>query len=332
MNVVEHMAHKVRYNKPVIKDNDNAASISVIVSLQNNKEIIAEMHEQLIDALQKRKDKCEIIYVDDGSRDGTFEIVKNLSVSQENVKAIRLRSTFGEASAFDAGIKKASGSVIVYMVGRVLVNPFSLLALIPQLQNGADLVVGWRHPRRDSGLNQFISKMFNLLVCKVAGIKLHDSNSGVMVSKREVFENVPLYGDLHSFLPILAHRQGYKIVEEKVEQLPGKFRKSRYPKEYLQRLLDIITVLFLMNYSKKPLHFLGFFGGIFLVIGAIIEMYLFIYRIFEFGPIAGRPLLVLGALLLVIGLQMISIGLIGEMIIFTHAKDVKEYNIAEIIE
>ena len=332
MDVVEHTTQKVRYNKSVLKDHDTATSISVIVSLKNNKEIITEMHKQLVEALRKRADKCEIIYVDDGSTDGTFEVVKNLSESQEYVKAIRLRSTFGEASAFDAGIKKASGSIIVYMVGRVLVNPLSLLALIPQLQNGADLVVGWRHPRRDSGLNQFISKMFNLLVCKVAGIKLHDSNSGVMVSKREVFENVPLYGDLHSFLPILAHRQGYKIVEEKVEQLPGKFRKSRYPKEYLQRLLDIITVLFLMNYSKKPLHFLGFFGGIFLVIGAIIEMYLFIYRIFEFGPIAGRPLLVLGALLLVIGLQMISIGLIGEMIIFTHAKDVKEYNIAEIIE
>ena len=332
MNVVEHMAQKVRYNKPGLKDHDTATSISVIVSLRNNKDIIGEMHEQLVEALRKRDNTCEIIYVDDGSTDGTFEIVKNLSESHENVKAIRLRSTFGEASAFDAGIKKASGSLIVYMVGRVLVNPFSLLALIPQLQNGADLVVGWRHPRRDSGLNQFISKMFNLLVCKVAGIKLHDSNSGVMVSKREVFENVPLYGDLHSFLPILAHRQGYKIIEEKVEQLPGKFRKSRYPKEYLQRLLDIITVLFLMNYSKKPLHFLGFFGGIFLLIGVIIEMYLFIYRIFEFGPIAGRPLLVLGALLLVIGLQMISIGLIGEMIIFTHAKDVKEYNIAEIID
>jgi hypothetical protein len=133
------------------------------------------------------------------------------------------------------------------------------------------------------------------------------------------------------FIPVLAARQGYKVAEEQIEQLPGTFRKSVHVAEYIQRLLDIITVIFLTKYSKKPLHFLGFFGMIFTVAGLAMNLYLFVYRILGFGAIAGRPLLLLGALLLVIGLQMISIGLIGEMIIYTHAREIKEYNIETVI-
>jgi len=145
-------------------------------------------------------------------------------------------------------------------------------------------------------------------------------------------ENIQVYGGLSQFVPVLAKKQGYKIAEEKIEQLSGKFRKSRFVSEYLQRSLDILTVLFLTKYSKKPIHFLGFLGGVFTAAGGIIELYLFFYRIFGYGPIAGRPLLLLGALLLVIGFQMVAMGLIGEMISFTHAGDIKEYNIEEILE
>jgi glycosyltransferase involved in cell wall biosynthesis len=243
-----------------------------------------------------------------------------------------LRSTFGEASAFDAGIKEANGDTIIYFAGRVLINPKDIPRLLEKLNHEADLAVGWRYPRRDWLLNRVISWVFNRLMRALSGLKLHDINSGIFVTTKKVLSKLPLYGDLNNFLPVLAYRQGYKVIEQKVEQMPGSFRLSRYPKEYLQRLLDIVTVLFLTNYSKKPLHFLGFLGGIFTVIGGGVELYLFIYRILGFGGIAGRPLLLLGAMLLVIGLQMISIGLIGEMIIFTHAKDIKEYNIAEIME
>ena len=145
-------------------------------------------------------------------------------------------------------------------------------------------------------------------------------------------ENIQIYGGLSQFIPVLAKKQGYKIAEEKIEQLSGKFRKSRFVSEYLQRSLDILTVLFLTKYSKKPIHFLGFLGGVFTALGGIIELYLFFYRILGYGPIAGRPLLLAGALLLVIGIQMVAMGLIGEMIIFTHAGDIKEYNIEEILE
>jgi len=142
---------------------------------------------------------------------------------------------------------------------------------------------------------------------------------------------VPFYGALNTFLPVLAHHQGYRIAEEQVEQLPGHFDQSLKPKDYIRRALDMISVIFLSKYSKKPLHFLGFFGMIFTVLGAGIDLYLFFYRLLGFGGIAGRPMLLLGTVLLVIGLQMIAIGLLGEMIIFTHARQIREYNIETVI-
>jgi hypothetical protein len=166
---------------------------------------------------------------------------------------------------------------------------------------------------------------------KISKIKIHDMNSGFFAARREVLEHISFYGDLHTFIPVLAAQQGYRVDEEKVEQLPGVFRKSKYLGEYFQRLLDILTVFFLSRYSKKPIHFLGLVGSIFVGIGFAIEMYLFIYRILGIGGIAGRPLLILGALMLVIGIQMISIGLLGEMIIFTHAGEIEEYNIEKTI-
>ena len=197
---------------------------------------------------------------------------------------------------------------------------------------GYDLVIGWRYPRQDWKLNRIVSKSFNYVVARLTGLKLHDINSGVFVAKRNVIESLDLYGDLNNFIPILVYKLGYKITEEKIPQKRGTFRKSKYITEYFQRILDILTIIFLTKYSKKPLHFLGLFGIFFTLVGGAIDLYLFVYRIFGFGPIAGRPLLLLGALLFILGIQMISIGLIGEMIIFTHASEIKEYSIENICE
>jgi glycosyltransferase involved in cell wall biosynthesis len=306
--------------------------ISAIVPIYNIEDDIKSLYSNLVANLKNSNYSFELIFVDDGSLDSTYKEVIELSKENPFISIIKMRSQFGEASAFTAGLKQSTGDVILYFTARVNVNLENLSALITKLEQGKDLIVGWRYPRKDSRLNQIISKLFNSITRKLSKVKLHDINSGVFVTKREVLDNINVYGDLHNFIPVLAERQGYKIDEAKIEQLPGKFRKSKYFREYLQRLLDIITVIFLTNYSKKPIHFLGFVGALFTLTGAVIEIYLFVYRIFLLGPIAGRPLLLLGALLLVIGIQLISIGLLGEMIIFTHARDIKEYNIEEIIE
>ncbi|RMD97526.1 MAG: glycosyltransferase [Calditrichaeota bacterium] len=307
------------------------AAISVIIPIQNMADSVEETYRHLMEGLKSYGEPYEVVFVDDASTDATWEKLDQLAREDHQVKLIRMRNTFGESSAFDAGLKHSEGDRVVYAAARVRANLSNIDRLLQKLDEGYDLVVGWRWPRKDSGLNQWISKAFNAIVQKFAGLHLHDINSSIFATHRYVLENITFYGNLNIFIPILAAGKGFKVTEEKIEQMPGRFRQSKYVTEYIHRILDIIAVLFLTKYSKKPLHFLGFVGTVFTLIGAGMSFYLFIYRIFGFGPIAGRPLLLLGVLLLVIGLQMISIGLIGEMIIFTHAREIKEYNIEMVI-
>ncbi len=307
------------------------AAISVIIPIHNMAEDVQPMHAALTEGLKAYGQPYEILYVDDASTDATWQELQAVAKKDKKVKLLRMRSTFGESSAFDAGLKHAQGEKIIYAAARVRVNLAHIPKLLQKLDDGYDLVVAWRHPRQDSALNQRVSRWFNKVVQKLSGLELHDINSSVFVTHRYVLENITFYGNLNIFIPILAAGKGFKVTEEQIEQLSGSFRQSKYVSEYIHRILDIIAVVFLTKYSKKPLHFLGFVGTIFTLAGAVMSFYLFIYRILGMGPIAGRPLLLLGILLLVIGLQMISIGLIGEMIIFTHAREIKEYNIETVI-
>jgi len=310
----------------------SAVALSVIVSFYNLEPDVDQYFHDLKETLQLLGQNYEIILIDDNSEDGTYPKLLRIAQQHRHVKLIKMRSRFGEASAFEAGYKLSMGQKIVFYTTRVRPNVRDLPKLLAKLDQGYDLVIGWRNPRRDSVLNRFISRCFNLITKMISKLPLNDINSGILVMHRDVLEHIQIYGGLNQFIPILAKRQGYRITEEKIAQLPGQFRKSKSFSEYLQRSLDILTVIFLTKYSKKPIHFLGFVGGVLMVIGGIIDLYLFFYRILGYGSIAGRPLLLLGALSLVIGIQMIAIGLIGEMIIFTHAGDIKEYNIETIIE
>jgi len=303
--------------------------VSVIVSVVDIADSVGELVGAITSAFSSSKTPFEMVFVDDGSADGTYRNLSALARRDKRLRLVRLRTTFGEAAALQAGFRASRGETVVYLSGRVRVNASGLPRLVGRIGKDADFVSGRRTPRRDSRLNQWISRGFNRLVSRTCGVRLHDVNSGVFAARRGVLESIPIYGNMVNFIPALTAQQGYRTVEEPVEQLPGTFRQSKYPWEYVQRLLDILTVFFLTRYSRKPIHFMGFVGAGFAGIGLLIELYLFTYRILGFGAIAGRPLLILGALLLVIGIQMISIGLIGEMIIFTHADEIEPYNIEE---
>jgi glycosyltransferase involved in cell wall biosynthesis len=306
-------------------------AVAVIVSIRNCADTVEAVHAGLGKALDDLGKPYEMVFVDDASTDGTAEKLAGLARNSRHLTFIRMRSIFGEAAALDAGLKYSSGETVVFLSGRVNVNPADVPRLVRGLEKGKDLVAGRRHPRRDSVLNRLVSRLFNQIASTIFKVRLHDIHSGIFATTRSVLRRVSFYGDLYVFIPILAAQQGYRIGEEAIEQLPGSFRLSKYPREYMKRSLDMVTVFFLARYSKKPIHFLGFVGSVFIFLGLGILVYLFIYRILQMGGIAGRPLLVLGALFLVIGVQMISIGLLGEMIIFTHAGDIEEYNIEEII-
>jgi len=306
--------------------------VSVIICIRNLEDIAESLVSSVMKAMDRLNASHELLLVDDASGDDTIRHLRALASAEPRVKLLKMRSPAGPAAALSAGLDYSTGEKILFYNAKVHANPEAFPRLIKALES-AELVMGWRTPRRDSLLNRGASWLFNRLARTVqTGTKVHDINSGLFGTYRTVLERIVYYGDLYNFIPVMAMQQGYRVAEIKVEQLPGKFRKSIYAGEYLQRLLDILTVVFLSRYSKKPIHFLGFVGSVFIIAGFSIEMYLFIYRILGMGPIAGRPLLLLGAILLVIGIQMISIGLLGEMIIFTHAGDIDEYNIEEIVE
>jgi glycosyltransferase involved in cell wall biosynthesis len=306
--------------------------ISMIVAISESADDIRGLYHQIREFLIELDTSFEIIFIDNGIGGEEIEWLERQGLEEKNVKLIRFRSVFSESSALDAGFKRSTGKVIVYTTTRVRIDPRGLINIVRALGDETDVVVGWRHPRSDSKLNQLVSRIFNKITSSFGGIRLHDLNSGVFATRREVLQDVLLYGDMDKFLPLIAYKQGYRIREEKIGQLPGRFRFSFYLKEYCVRLLDIITIIFLTNYSKKPIHFLGFLGMVFSIVGGLLSLYLFIYRITGQGPIAGRPLLLLGILLFVIGIQMIAIGLLGEMMIYIHANEIKEYNIEKVIE
>lgn len=328
-NVIVNSSENVKVDAGAV---ESGIQVSVIVAFYNLEADVDDYFEKLKSTFDNLGKVYEIIFVDDNSEDATYSRLYRIAQENQNVKLIKMRSRFGEASAFEAGFKLSTGEQVIFYTARVRPNAEDLPKLLAKLDEGNDLVVGWRYPRKDWFLNKFISHVFNYITNKISNLKLNDINSGILVMNRGVVEDIQIYGGLNQFIPLLAKKQGYKVTEEKIEQLPGKFRKSKSFSEYLQRSLDILTVVFLTKYSKKPIHFLGFVGGVFTLFGGLIEIYLFLYRILGYGPIAGRPLLLLGSLLLVIGIQMVAMGLIGEMIIFTHAGDIKEYNIEEILE
>ncbi len=311
-------------------DVKSTPDLSVIITVRDMKEELPQIDHDVRQAFAE-EESWELIYVDDGSTDGTRELLKAMAQKDERTRVVLLRTAFGESSALEAAMETADGREIVYVTSRVRANGRDLGRLVKRLRQDADVVVGRRTPRRDSRLNRAVSWLFNAITNRLTHVNLHDINSGVLAVKREVLEHVPFYGTLNAFLPVPAHRQGYRIVEEPIEQLPGRFASSLRPKDYVRRFLDLISIIFLSRYSKKPLHFLGFPGMALAAVGAVIDLYLFIYRLLGFGGIAGRPMLLLGTMLLVIGLQMIAVGLLGEMIIFTHARQIREYNIEEVI-
>jgi glycosyltransferase involved in cell wall biosynthesis len=305
--------------------------ISVVVPVHDEERSVALLYDELRSALEPLHAQWEVIFVDDGSTDGTFSALTRLHNSQQNVRVVRLRRNFGKAAALVAGFDQAHGDIVVTIDGDLQDDPAEIPRLLAKLDEGFDLVTGWKTHRRDPISRRLLSRIFNRVTSAFSGVRLHDMNCGLKAYRAEVVRGLRLYGELHRFIPVLAHYRGFRIAELPVNHRPREHGRSRYGVErYLRGFLDLLTVSFIGRYRHRPLHL---FGGLGLALGAIgsaILIYLTVVKALGHA-IGQRPLLMLGVLLVVIGMQFFSLGLISEMITSHHEERAQERDRAELL-
>jgi glycosyltransferase involved in cell wall biosynthesis len=305
--------------------------ISVVVPVHNEERSVALLYDELRSALEPLGTPWEAIFVDDGSTDGSFAALTRLHNSSDNVRVVRLRRNFGKAAALRAGFDQAQGETVVTIDGDLQDDPAEIPRLLAKLDEGFDLVSGWKTRRRDPLSRRVLSRIFNRVTGWFSGVHLHDMNCGLKAYRAEVVHGLRLYGELHRFIPVLAHYRGFRIAELPVNHRPREHGRSRYGVErYLRGFLDLLTVSFIGRYRHRPLHLFGGLGLILGAFGTAILVYLTVLKALG-NAIGHRPLLLLGVLLVVIGMQFFSLGLISEMITSHHEERAGERDRAELL-
>ena len=292
--------------------------ISVVVPVHDEERTVALLYDELESALQPLEQPWEAVFVDDGSTDGSYAALTRLHSAHDNVRVIRLRKNFGKAAALAAGFAHAEGDVVVTIDADLQDDPAEIPRLLAKLDEGFDLVSGWKTRRRDPLTRRVPSKIFNWVTGRVSGLRLHDLNCGLKAYRAEVVQELRLYGELHRFIPVLAYYRGHRVAELPVNHRPREHGRSRYGMErYVRGFLDLLTVSFIGRYRYRPLHLFGGLGLLFSLIGSVILVYLTVVKILGHA-IGQRPLLLLGVLLVVVGIQLLSLGLISELITSHH--------------
>ena len=288
--------------------------LSIIVPMYNEEDSIELLHEKIVESVGAQY-KYEIVFVDDGSTDKSAERVKGLIEKDENVHLIVFRRNFGKAAALQAGFRNSTGDIVITMDADLQDDPKEISRMVEKLDEGYDLVSGWKKERHDPLEKRLPSKLFNRVTSHLSGVYLHDFNCGFKAYRREVVDSIDVYGELHRYIPVLAYRKGFRITEIVVEHHAREFGKSKYGFErYLRGLFDSMTVAFLGKFYDRPMYFFGKIGLVLCVIGGIICTYLTVLWCMGQG-IGSRPLLLLGVLFLILGVQMFSTGFIGDMLV-----------------
>jgi len=314
------------------RQNKSQKELSVIIPLLNEEKSLSSLYSKLKSVLKSFGKSYEIIFVDDGSSDNSWSVLERLHAGDKDIRGIQFRKNSGKAAALSAGFKYAKGKVIVTMDADLQDDPKEIPNFVNKLNEGYDLVSGWRFKREDSFFKTISSKLFNYLTSTFTEIRVHDFNCGFKAYRKEVIKEIDLYGELHRYIPVLAHWMGYRIGEIKVKHHSRAYGKSKYgTRRLFSGLTDLLTVLFLTRYMRKPLHLFGAVGLSLLLVGIIINIYFAVLWSLGEG-VRVRPLLLLGVLLMLIGFQIISTGLIGEMISGTKGKDEGGYIIRKMLD
>ena len=300
--------------------------ISVVIPVFNEEESLVELNNQILNSIDKNK-TYELIYINDGSTDQSKNILSTLASKNSNIKLINFYKNKGKADALNSGFYFSSGKIVITLDSDLQDDPNEFQKLIKEIDNGSDMVSGWKKNRKDPLSKTFPSKIFNFVLRLLTGIKIHDFNCGLKAYNQKVVKSLNIYGGLHRFIPVLVKNSGFIISEVQINHRKRKYGVSKYgTSRMFHGLFDLITILFLKKYFNRPLHFFGKFGILFSLLGFFTNIYLsYKWMIFNYFNIGikysiNRPLLFFGILLLLVGIQFISIGLIGELIVYLNRK------------
>jgi glycosyltransferase involved in cell wall biosynthesis len=298
--------------------------ISVVVPLLNEEHSLEALYAEIAAALEPRQDEFEVIFVDDGSTDGSMAVLSRLHDEMANVVVVHFRRNFGKAAALQAGFLEARGDLVVTIDADLQDDPAEIPKMLAKLDEGFDLVSGWKTRRNDPFFRRIFSRWFNWATGVVSGVRLHDVNCGLKAYRSEVLDGIRLYGELHRFIPVLAAYNGYRIAEIPVNHRSRQHGTSRYgPERYLRGFFDLLSVTFMGRYRYRPLHLFGGIGMLMGAVGFVVLTYLTVLWFWGEG-IGTRPLLTLGVLLVVVGIQFVSLGLISELITSQHEERITE--------
>ena len=306
--------------------------ISVVIPLFNEEGSLKELHQQLRSTLGRMNVRYELLFVDDGSTDRSFQVLRDLKRNDKHIKIIRFRRNYGKSAALSVGFEKALGNLVVTMDADLQDDPSEIPALKKRIDEGLDLVSGWKKVRHDPLSKTIPSRFFNFITALMTGIKIHDFNCGLKAYKRDVVKTITVYGELHRYLPVLAHWEGFRIGEIPVQHRARKYGKTKFGLgRFWKGFLDLLTALFTTRYFRRPLHLFGFWGMLAVLAGSLIDGWLALEWFLGKTSLSNRPLLFGGFLLVIVGIQFISIGLLGEMISKIRRGD-EEYAIRDFIK
>lgn len=310
--------------------------LSVVIPVYNEQDSIAILHGELTAVAHAANLQVEIVFVDDGSSDGSWNVIRDLSAQHPEVHGIRFRRNFGKAAALSAGFAAAQGDVIMTMDSDLQDDPAEIPRFLARLDEGFDVVSGWKEIRVDPWHKVLPSRVFNAMVSGLTGVKLHDHNCGMKCYRAEVVREIRLYGELHRFIPVLAAARGFKVGEIAIHHRPRRFGQSKYGvRRFVKGFLDLLTVKFLTGFGQRPQHLLGSIGLCSFALGVIGMLYLAVEWILtqtgihQFPPLHERPLLIYAVAAALLGAQMMSIGFVAELMTAYMGKDEDSYSIKE---
>lgn len=305
--------------------------ISVVIPAFNEEDSLKPLAVELRKVFNEMQDyDFEVIIVDDGSTDNSLKILNEIKREDDRFKFISFQKNYGKSAALSVGFKYATGDLIVTMDADLQDDPHEIPNLVKKIDEGYDLVSGWKKIRFDPFIKKYTSRIFNFVTAFMTGIKIHDFNCGLKIYRKEVAQSIKVYGEMHRYLPVLAHWNGFRVGEIVVRHHPRRYGKTKFgASRFLKGFLDLITILFTTRYLRRPLHFFGTLGFLLFLIGFGIDLYLAYEWAFQGKYLTNRPMLWLGILLILLGVQTIAIGLIGEMIAH-HAQRVEDYHIKAI--